>query len=209
MSISYYFGVPGCGKTSLLAKHALEGSKKYKNVYVNVHLSNMPDNVRYIENDWIGKYDISDGLLLTDESTLFVDNRDYKSFGKDLKQFAMLHRHYGITWYLYGQSYSGLDKKLRSLIGNNAQSGVFYVYKPLLFGRWITKYYRVPYGIVIPDRKKNKALTGNSLGEIEEGYCKPSLFNRIFCKRFIRFPYYKYFDSWEAPELPPLPTFKE
>lgn len=208
MSVRYYFGVPGCGKTTLLVRLALQGSKKYNNVYTNVRLTGMPDNVHFVENSWIGKYDISDGLLLIDESTLFADNRDYKNFDKQLKNWFVLHRHFGMTVYLFGQSYNGLDKKIRDLAMGDVNGGMYYVYKGLFTGRWVTKYYKVPYGIVIPDKHKNKQLTGNALGEINEGYCKPSLLTRLFSARFIRHPYYKYFDSWECPALPPLPQSK-
>lgn len=205
MSVSYYFGLPGVGKTTLLAKMAIDESKRFKNVYTNIHLTDVPDNVVYIQNDWIGKYQLENGLLLIDEATLFADNRDYKNFSKSLVSFFMLHRHYGLTVRLFGQSYNGLDRKIRTLCGGDAQSGVYYMYRPLLLGRWQTKYYKIPYGIIIPDRRKNKEQNGSTLGEIEEGYCKPSLFQQIFCRRLWRPRYYKHFDSWEAPELPPLP----
>lgn len=200
--IEYYFGLPRTGKTTLIAKFALKYSKKYKYVYTNVHMSDVPDNVVFIENDWVGKYDMSDSLILIDEATIFADNRDYKNFSKDLTKFMVLHGHYRCNIKLFAQTYNGTDKKIRTLCNS-----VYYMYKPLLTGHWITKYYKIPYGIVIPDRKKNQQTTGNSLGEIEEGYCKPSLIIRLFAHRLFRPPYYKYFDSWDAPALPPIPTF--
>lgn len=201
--IRLYFGLPGVGKTTLLAKFALKYSKKFKYIYTNVHLSDMPDNVIYIHNEWLGIYNIVDGLVLIDEATIFADNRDYKNFSKDLTKWLMLSRHYGVSLFFFCQTYNGTDKKIRSLC-----TSVWYMYRPLLLGHWQTKYYRIPYGIVIPDARKNRALTGNSLGEIEEGYCKPPLLQRIFCHRMWRPLYYKYFDSWEAPSLPPLPLSK-
>lgn len=40
MSVSLYFGLPGAGKTTLMAYKALQGvkSKRYKNVYGNVRM---------------------------------------------------------------------------------------------------------------------------------------------------------------------------
>lgn len=199
--IDFYFGLPRTGKTTLITKLALTQSKRYKHIYVNVHLSGMPENVIYIENEWVGKYDMSDSLILIDEGSIFADNRDYKNFSKELVHFFVLHGHYRCNIKLFAQTYNGVDKKIRTLCNN-----VFYMYKPFFFGRWFTKYYRIPYGIIIPDRKKNMQSTGNSLGDIEEGYCKPSLLIRLFCRRFYRPRYYKYFDSWEAPVLPPVPS---
>lgn len=201
--VNYFFGLPRSGKTTLIARLAKKNAKRYRNIYCNVHLNGMPDNVVYIENEWVGKYDMSDSLILIDEASLFADNRDYKNFSKDLLHFFMLHGHYRCSIYLFAQGYNSCDKKIRSILNN-----VYYVYKPILTGFILTKYYRVPYGIVIPDAKKNKQNTGNSLGSIEEGYCKPTFLQRLFCHRFIRAPYYKYFDSWEAPCLPPIPAAK-
>lgn len=200
--IQMFFGVPGTGKTTLLVSNVLRDSKRYKYVYTNVRLTDVPDNVIFIQNDWLGKYDIRDGVIHIDEASIFADSRDYKNTKKSFLDYLMLYRHYHIAkMCYYSQTYNGVDKKVRSL----CDGGLFYMYKPFLTGHWFTKYYRIPYGIVIPDAKKNKQLTGNSLGEIEEGYCKPSLLMRLFCKRLYRPKYYKHFDSWEAPALPPLP----
>lgn len=198
--INLYFGMPGTGKTSMIAylAHNKSFRRKYKNLYTNIDLADT-DYIR-IENDWIGKYNITDGAILIDEGSIFADNRDYKNFSKALTNFIMLHRHYRVDIYIWSQQYNAVDKKIRSLTNN-----LYYMYKPLLTGWYKTKWYKIPYGIVIPDRKKNKERTGNSLGEIEEGYCKPSLIQRIFARSFNRRKTYRYFDSWEAPELPPIP----
>jgi len=202
--IDYYFGLPRTGKTTLIAKFAIKASKRYKYVYTNVHMSNVPENVIYIENEWVGKYDMSDSLILLDEGTIFAGNRDYKNFSKDLTKFMVLHGHFRCNLKIFAQTYNGTDKLIRQLTNR-----VFYMYKPFLTGHWFTKYYRIPYGIIIPDRRKNLQTSGNSLGEIEEGYYKPSLIVRIFAHRLFRPPYYKYFDSWEAPSMPPVPTLSK
>lgn len=196
MSVSLYFGLPGCGKTTLMAAHALKAlrGKRYRNVFCNVKL-NIP-GIIYIERSDLGVYDLSDGLVLFDEATISFDSRDYKNFGKSMLQFFLLHRHYNLDIELYTQQWDGVDRKIRVITDR-----VYYVYKDFFTRGFLTKYYRIPYDIIIPD--PNKA--GNNLGEIVQGYCKPSLLERIFCHRIFRPRYYRYFDSWEAPELPPLP----
>lgn len=198
MAVSLFFGLPGCGKTTLLTAEALRAVKsgRYVHVYSNVRIC-VP-GVTYIDNECIGLYDIRDALVLIDEGTLFADSRDHKNFKKSSVAYFLLHRHYNVDILIFTQQWNGVDLKIRVITDR-----VYYVYKGLLFGRWITSYYRIPYGIIIPDPKK--AAGGEKLGDIVQGYCKPGLLVRLFCKKLYRPKYYKYFDSWEAPPLPALP----
>lgn len=197
--ISLFFGLPSCGKTTLMVSRILAFHKRYPtaNIYCNVPLPF--DFVTVVANDDIGKYHLERGRLYIDEASLFADSRQYKFFTQDKVQFFLLHRHYKIDIELYTQQWDAVDKKIRVITDR-----VYYLYKPLLTGLWFTKYYRIPYGIIIPDKDKD----GEKLGEIVQGYCKPPLFVRIFCNRLFRPPYYRYFNSWDAPPLPPLPTPK-
>lgn len=196
-----FFGLPGCGKSTLLSKIAIQHAKllntrkqKYKYIYSNIKV-NYP-GITYIDNECIGQYDLHDCLLLIDEATLFADNRAYKEFDKGKLMYFLEHRHFNADIYLFTQQWDGVDRKIRVITDR-----VFYVFKGMLLGRWFTSYYRIPYGIIIPDQKKG----GEKLGEIIQGYCKPSLLTRLFCPKFFRPRYYKYFDSFERPYLPKLP----
>lgn len=197
MAVSLFFGLPGCGKTTLLTVKALKAVKsgRYSSIYSNVHIA-VP-GVTYIDNDCIGKFDLRDCLILIDEGTLFADSRGHKEFGKDKISFFLLHRHYNCDIIIFTQQWDGVDKKIRVITDR-----VYYVYKGFLLGKWITSYYRIPYGIIIPDPKK---ANGEKLGDIVQGYCKPNFLIRLFCPKIFRPRYYKYFDSWEAPALPMLP----
>lgn len=198
MAVELYFGLPGCGKTTLLVSKALKAVKsgKYDNVYCNVRIGVL--GVTYIDNDCIGKYDLNNCLLLIDEATLFADNRAHKEFGKDKIQYFLLHRHYNADIILFTQQWDGVDRKIRVITDR-----VYYVYKGLFTGKWISKYYRIPYGIIIPDpHSKN---SGEKLGDIVQGYCKPNILIRMFACIVYRPPLYKYFDSWERKILPDLP----
>ena len=198
MSVSLYFGLPGAGKTTLMCYKAIKGlkSKRYRNVYGNVRM--MIDGYTYIDNDCIGQYDLSDCLLLIDEATLFADSRAYKSFGKDKLEYFLEHRHYNADICLFTQQWDGVDRKIRVITDR-----VYYVYKGFLLGHWFSTFYRIPYGIIIPDPHKDKS--SEKLGEIVQGYCKPNLFVRLFSPKLYRPKYYKYFDSWERNPLPALP----
>lgn len=201
--ISLYFGLPGCGKTTMLSKIAYRTSRRigkrscpYTHIYGNVPLSGI-DHYTVIEFNDLGTYDIRNALILIDEATLEVDNRDYKSFKQHTKQFFLLHRHYNCDLCLFTQQWDAIDKKIRVITDR-----VYYMYKRGLLRRWITRMYRVPYGIIIPDPKKSDS---EKLGEIIQGYCKPHFFVRLFSPRLFRPFYYRFFDSWISPKLPPLP----
>lgn len=191
--ISMFFGVPGVGKTTLLAAMALKYRGKYKNIYSNVHLK--IDGVTYIDDDCIGKYELRDCLILIDEASIFADNRDYKSFNKNgtRLEYFLTHRHHCADIILFTQGYNAVDKKLRTLTVN-----LYYMQRGLFLGHWFTRYYPISYGIAFPD--------GERLGEIAEGYSQPPFLVRLFTtKRIFRPKYYPYFDSWSIRELPKLP----
>lgn len=198
MSVRLYFGLPGAGKTTLMSYFALKGvkDKRYKNVYGNVKMK--IDGYTYIDNDCIGQYDLSDALVLIDEATLFADSRAYKSFDKGKLEYFLEHRHYNVDIYLFTQQWDGVDRKIRVITDR-----VYYVFKGKLLGHWFTTFYRIPYGIIIPDPHKDKS--SEKLGEIIQGYCKPNLIIRAFAPKLYRPKYYKYFDSWERRQLPQLP----
>lgn len=195
MAVSLYFGLPGCGKTTFLTFLALKAvrSNKYLHVYSNVAL-NIP-GICFIDNDCIGQYELRDCLLLIDEATLFADSRDFKNFSKKRLEYFLEHRHRNADIILFTQQWDGVDRKIRVITDR-----VYYVYKGIFTGKWISSCYKIPYGILFPDKKN-----GEKLGEIVQGYSKPPFFIRLFATRIYRPKYYKYFDSWELVPLPDLP----
>lgn len=201
--IKLFFGLPRTGKTTLLTRIALNFSKKidlkkcdYSFICGNVDLKGIP-NYKKISFDMIGKYDFRHSLILIDEATIECDSRNYKVWNKDKTQFFVLHGHYKCDIFLFTQIYNRVDKTIRDLTND-----VYYMWKPFLLGFWFTRYVRIPYGIDIP----KKAQAGeDSNGEISMGYYQPSIIEKLFAPYMFRPRYYKYFDSWEAAELPPIP----
>lgn len=196
MAVSLYFGLPGAGKTTVMCKlmHDAVRRRRYQNVYCNVRT--VIPGVTYIDNDCIGRYNLENALICIDEATLFADNRAYKSFSSDKISYFLYHRHYHVDIVLFTQQWDGVDRKIRVITDR-----VYYIYKGAFLGRWFTRGYRVPYGIIIPDSKSDT----EKLGEIVQGYCKPGFLQRLFGLWVFRSRYYKYFDSWDRPPLPPLP----
>lgn len=188
--ITCFFGLPGCGKSTLLAKIAQQelkrirkGKSKYKRVLSNYFILGCSKlNFRDI-----GLVDMSDSLLLIDEISLDADSRDYKDFSKNLKQFFILHRHYGVDIIYATQQYDGVDRKIRELTHN-----LYYMKKigPITYATTIFR-----------------KITISDDSEIKMGYVFPSLLKiftdikntMVFCWRPR---YYKYFDSFDAPALP-------
>lgn len=204
--IALYFGLPGCGKSTLMAKMAYKATRKgsrYKNVYVNFPVT--VDGVKRIYWDDIGTYNLHDGLVLLDEASVgAISNRAFgarskKSDNDRIIEWFMMHRHACCDIILFTQRWDGVDASIRKGLLDR----VYYIYKPLFTGWFRSKYYQIPYDIIIPDPKDGN---GEKLGEIVQGYCKPGLIGRLFNGGTIYRPkYYKYFDSFYMPYLPELP----
>lgn len=190
MSVQLYFGLPGAGKTTLLTYLAIKAikSKRYAAVYGNVPLKVF--GYTYINDDMIGVVAFENALILIDEATLFADSRDFKSFPKERMTYFLQHRHFNVDIVLFAQQWDSLDRRIRVITDR-----VYYVYKGPILGKWFTRFYQVPYGIIIPDPKKDQ----NKLGEIIQGYCKPNLLVQLFSPYIYRPKYYQYFDSWHRP----------
>ncbi len=137
MSVSRYFGLPGCGKTTTLAMLAYKAARsgKYEHIYSNVHLE-MP-GVTYIPFSALGQWELRDCLILIDEAMVYCGDRDYKSFDKSRLEFFVMHRHHYCDIVLFSQEADGVDKKIRSI-----SADMYYVKKGLLLGNWITTIYK-------------------------------------------------------------------
>ena len=188
--ITCFFGLPGCGKSTMLAKIArkeLKKIKKGKSGYKRVLSNYYIDGCYKVDYEDLQKYDLSYSLILLDEITLDVDSRNFKSFNQQLKEFFILHRHEHIDIVYCSQQYDGVDKKVRDLTHE-----LFYM-KKLGQLTWARCIYRK---ITIPEDS-----------EIKMGYVFPTIIQIItsplrnlrFCWRPF---YYRMFDSFEVIPKP-------
>ena len=105
------FGKKGAGKTTYLTKTAIKAIKKGKKVYSTIEI---PGTVLFNPTD-IGYYDFDpESIVLIDEVGMVWDNRDYKNFKPQTRDFFKLQRHAKLKIYLFSQTFD-IDKKLRDL----------------------------------------------------------------------------------------------
>lgn len=109
------FGKKGSGKTTLLTKLALTHQSKGWTVYCTEH--GIPGTY-YCPPEWIGYVHFEpNSVLLVDEVGMIFDNRNFKNFSPQVRDWFKLQRHYGVKVYLFSQAFD-IDKKIRDLTDN-------------------------------------------------------------------------------------------
>lgn len=204
--ITGYFGVPGCGKTTLATKKARKINKMIKRDEKRVKMGlNRKCPYKYVLTNFnckgcykidfsdIGVYDIQECAIILDELTIDADNRDFKNFQRSSVEGFIYHRHYFNDIFYYTQNYNAVDKKIRDLTHT-----LYFVKKSYLpFFNLFTKARRIFRTIDINEHTK----------EIVNGYRFPNLFELLLdfiglirigeiCFRPF---YYKDFDSFCQP----------
>lgn len=110
------FGKKGSGKSTYLVKLAWRYLHKRKGwkVYTNMEELFIP-GVRHFNIQHLGDFvPEANSLLLLDEVGMIWDNRDYKVFKPQVRDFFKLQRHYRVLVYMASQTFD-VDKKLRDL----------------------------------------------------------------------------------------------
>ena len=193
--IKGYFGVPGCGKSTTLVKEYRKNRKKYNNIYsVNIEIK----GVKQITKEDVRKYRFKNALILWDEITLDYDNRNFKEFTKEDKEFWLLHRHMGVDIIYATQNYENVDKKIRDLTIE-----LWYMQKsvvPLLSGLTTTK--RIYRNININENTSELTLGYRFCNKIEGVFV--SNFKIIWRRK-----YYKYFNSFDELNLKEREQYEE
>lgn len=180
------FGKKGSGKSSYLVKLAKRYQKKKYIVYSNMEDITLP-NVRIICPEDIGEFvPESNSLLLLDEVGILYDNRNYRQFKPETRDFYKYQRHYKVVCYMASQTYD-VDVKIRNLVdGMFLVQNVFTVFS------------------LIRPIKKTITLT-EATSEGESRIAENLKFRSIFDWKLMYIPKYgKYFESFIAPEKPKL-----
>lgn len=184
--LTMVFGKKGCGKTTFLTKTALQHLKSGWTVY-----STEPIPGTYkVDPSQIGKVLIPPGsVLLVDEVGMIWDNRDFKNFRPEVRNWFKLQRHYHVKVYLFSQTFD-IDKKLRDLTDQ-----MYYLENKFRIFSWAKK---IDKCTVLTQAEADKP---SSLAENLQ--FEPFLF-WIFGSRILTYipRYVKYFDSFSVPDLP-------
>ena len=176
------FGKKGSGKNTLLTKWSIMYNKLGYTVFSDSEIF----NTYKLNTDWIGKYDFpKNSVLLIQEAGITWNNRDFKSFPKEVTKFFKLQRHKNVIVVLASQSFD-VDKKLRDLTDE--------MYLITNFMRIFSIAKRINKKITI-----SKADDENGESWLTESYS----FDLPFFWKFTYIPrYIKYFNSFECESFP-------
>lgn len=109
--LTMIFGKKGSGKSTLMVRMAYEYLAAGWTVFCTERL----DGCVHIDYNDIGFKQIPpNSLLLVDEVGMIWDNRNFKNFKTEVRDWFKLQRHYKVKVVLFSQTFD-IDKKLRDL----------------------------------------------------------------------------------------------
>lgn len=178
------FGKKGSGKTTFLIKQGIYYQKKGYAVYTNIDDCTLP-NIRIIDINDLGNFvPEQNSVLLLDEAGIIFDNRNWKRFTEEKRDFFKYQRHYKVICFLASQTYD-IDSKLRDLCDSLI----------------LVQNIGIVYTLVRPIRK---AITlTEAVAEGESRIAENLKFKSpLSWKIFKNIKYSRYFDSYVIPEKP-------
>lgn len=187
----FIFGKKGSGKSTLMVSQMLKDLKHGWNVYTDMQDCVVP-GVRIINSsaDLAKFVPEANSALYLDEVGISFDNRSYKSFDSGLRDFFKLQRKYKCKVVMNSQSFD-VDKKIRdvtdSMILQTSIGNVITLSRPI---------------------RRSVALV-EATAQADSRIADNLKFESIFRWRVLWMPkYFKYFESFNAPERPAIP-FRE
>lgn len=181
------FGKKGSGKTTYLTKVALKNIRAGRKVYSTIYI---PGTELFSVSD-IGNYTFPKGsVILIDEVGMIWDNRDFKNFKPNVRDYFKYQRQYKNTVYLFSQTFD-VDLKLRNLTDE------MYLLKNV--GRIFSVARKINKNITIQKGDEGKAST------LVDDY----VFASIFEKNGIQFTFIpRYVDFFKSYDPKPLPNIE-
>lgn len=178
----FVFGKKGSGKTTLLTKYAIDHIKKKWTVFSTVQIP----GTTFFDPSLIGKMTFPErSLILIDEVGMIWDNRDFKNFKSEVRDFFKWQRQYRLKIVLFSQTFD-VDLKLRNLTDE----------------MWLLSNFLNVFSV---QRRILKKITIKETAEgtstLSDSYAfDPFGFKIIFVPRYIPF-----FKSFNPPPLPVVP----
>lgn len=187
------FGKKGSGKSTLLAKLAYRYIRKGRPVYSTVHVP----GAHLFDVEKVGFMGFPpESVIFIDEVGMIWDNRNFKNFRTEVRDYFKLQRHYHHTVYLFSQTFD-IDIKLRNL------TDAMYLVRCYMGFLSISRRIRRDIVLVEPQ--------GDSEARIADSLKFEPLFLSLFGAKTVQFTFIprwtRLFNSFEAPEL--LPTEAE
>ena len=181
------FGKKGSGKTTFLVKTAYQYIRKGRPVYSTVYV---PGAHLFNVNN-IGSMGFpSNAVIFIDEVGMIWDNRNFKNFRNDVRDYFKLQRHYNHTVYLFSQTFD-IDIKLRNL------TDAMYLVRCHM--GWLSVARKIRRDIVLVQPQ------GDSESRIADSLEFEPIWLSLFGAKTVQFTYIprwaKLFDSFEAPRL--------
>lgn len=183
----FIFGKKGAGKSLYMVKQMMKYLKKGWTVYTDIDNCKLP-GVRIMNAMDLSVFaPVENSAIFLDEAGILFDNRNFKNFNSGLRDFFKLQRKYKCRVFLNSQSFD-IDKKIRDVTDHMglivSVGNVFSIYRPI---------------------RRSITLTQPS-AEAESRIADKLSFESLFKWQITYLPkYFKYFDSFDAPERPPLP----
>lgn len=178
--VTCYLGIIGCGKTTYAVKIAQHAFREKKKVYTNIQDIKGAYLINITD---LMKYDITDGVVIWDEMGIAANGRDWSNFPKSAREWFKLSRHMKCAVHVFSQALD-FDVTIPRIT-----CMIFTMRKGLILPiTWLTRWRQ------IRDT------------DIQTGYPRWIWQPSRFPSRFVWRPmYYKFFNSWDIPSLPPLP----
>lgn len=191
--LTMVFGKKGSGKSTLMVRMAYE----YLAMGWTVFCTERLDGCIHINYKDIGYKEIPpQSLLLVDEVGMIWDNRNYKDFKPEVRDWFKLQRHYQVKVVLFSQTFD-IDKKLRDLTDD-----MFLCTNVLRVFSWAK---RITRRVVLVQPGPDTPA------RIDEELAYDSLFWWPFGSRILTFipSWAPYFDSHNCPKLTEVSWEKE
>lgn len=181
------FGKKGSGKSTYMCKLAIQYHRRGRQVYSNTPLP----YATLIDVSTLGQFcPPEDSVLLIDEVGMIWDNRNFKAFRTDVRDYFKLQRHYRNIVYLFSQTFD-IDLKLRNLT-----DAMYLCVSPLPF---LSVVKRIRRSIVLVQP------VADAEGKIADSLEFVPFWQNLFGAKALQLTYIprwaKYFDSHQAPEL--------